>query len=257
MYPRQLNLSTYCGSSMLCLLLALFTAALVAQADEAVRIAKHGLLDITCDERLKVVVIGDSIVYGRGDLSHGSRGGYVSRLAAAIPGVSVYNQGKPGLNTVQLLARVSQDITSQNSRGRQIGSADYIILDAGRNDFFLDRSASTSVVRMKRILNRVRALSNAVIAVALMTPTKRSYQRPFIKQLNTALQRRNSAAFPVRLKFSALPAAAIVDQPDGIHPSPAGYDTLAIILKDYLKGQGQRDARSKIRQLGAAVASCR
>jgi hypothetical protein len=55
-----------------------------------------GLPDLNCNGEAKVVVLGDSLVYGIGDTDNGNKGGYVARAARKFPKATFVNQGLGG-----------------------------------------------------------------------------------------------------------------------------------------------------------------
>lgn len=198
------------------------------------------LIDLNCDQHLTITGIGDSVVFGRGDTRNGNQGGYMARLPAFFPEARLANRGVPGITTRELFRRLSQTLTAANDPAAvRIKSADYLILDVGRNDYFLDHTPKSTATRIRRTVKLLQSKSSALVIVAALTPSRRGFQQPFIDEVNRQLLRQKSVTLPVRLRFDTISRKLIAK--DGIHPSSTGYDSLVRIIASYMKGAGQTD----------------
>ena len=194
-----------------------------------------GLVDYNCDGFHKVVVVGDSIVKGIGDLKFKNNGGYVRRLQRFLPKSTIVNMGKPGFSTDRLLTFYKSSLSKKGSEKikAQFSNADILIIDAGRNDFFTDGSPEVTITYLKRIvtyltrqLSKDNKSSGPLITIATLLPTTRGFQRSFIDNVNLLLVEMFSETFlPTGIFFNTLSEDII--SVDGIHPDSDGYKVIA------------------------------
>jgi lysophospholipase L1-like esterase len=211
---------------------------------------KRRLIDWNCDGQFKVVVVGDSIVYGRGDLDNDNRGGWVKRLGPALGVPAARNLGVPGITSSRLYSRLARKLRNPNDPLRlQSLDADIFIIAVGTNDFFDHGDPSLTAREIKRIVSlaRKRLGSNGhvtpFVLVAKLTPTTRGFQRSFIENVNRLLARYRSDALPSHLRFDLMSEQNVSF--DGIHPISSGYEELSQIAAQYLKHEGTAAMRSK------------
>ncbi len=188
-----------------------------------------GLVDLNCDQTLKVVVVGDSIVKGIGDLKNGHRGGYVLRLQKKFKRATFVNLGKPGFSSHMLYSVLAQDLARSRSKtSKQLAGADYVIVAVGTNDFFEETEPGVTENNIERIISLLREkLSQGgvspILTAATLTPTRRGFQRPFVESVNSLLLQFSSPVqLPLFLRFEELDLGFI--STDGIHPTSNGYD---------------------------------
>lgn len=208
-----------------------------------------GLIDYNCDQKLKIVAVGDSVVAGIGDSRNGYKGGYVKRLKRDFPRADVAGMGFPGYSSGHLL----QDFTAAlNEPGtgktkKTLENADLIIIDVGRNDYWDEKDAGLTVRNIVRLVKLFKEKLGTKldtppwVTIAYMLPTKRSFQWTFLIQINYYLSHLNPANFKVELNFNKIPVSAL--SWDGIHPSSKGYAEMEAMIRKYLKGQLQREEK--------------
>jgi lysophospholipase L1-like esterase len=209
-----------------------------------------GQVDYNCDQMHKVVVIGDSVVRGIGDLANGNQGGYVLRLQKKFKKSVFVNMGKPGYSTERIFSELKSKLAkhNKNSTKEALKDADLIFIDAGRNDYFEETPPGTTVKTLERIVALLREdFQNReetvpVIKIATLLPTTRAYQRSFIGDVNNLLIEMNSDAIPVRLYFNLLDESII--SVDGIHPYSNGYAVIAKYVTAVLKGGLKEECES-------------
>ena len=198
------------------------------------------LPDFNCDGKIRIVVLGDSLVSGVGDTKNNNTGGYVLRTQNRFLNAQVDNFGVAGLNTVQLLLKIQRAFDGRGnvSLAAALVQADLVILDLGRNDrWFFGEPLQTSR-RLKKsvdlIQRRVTTLAEyppLIVTAVLMLPNRGS-QGPWVKDLNQLILKSHSKEKPADLRFDLVSKRLLSD--DQIHPTPAGYNALSIVLRDYL-----------------------
>ena len=198
------------------------------------------LIDFNCNNRLKVTIIGDSIVKGVGDSRYNGDGGYPLRIRQDL-NIRVENLGVPGITSSQLLRDLIQN-SNQQITHKKLRNADIIIIDVGRNDFWKNatpESVARNIQKLIRQLTPIMKEKGGVpyFVVATLVPTKRSFQQPFVDGINSALLRFKSRRLPTNLYFHKLPNTVISD--DMLHPSSKGYRRIAKFTEKYLKGRAQ------------------
>lgn len=196
-----------------------------------------GLLDFNCDERLKIVVTGDSVVAGVGDSENGNRGGYVKRLNQRMSSAKVVNLGTSGITSGQLLRRFTDGFYR-----RAVRRSDLIVIDVGRNDC-RDRLPALAAFRnIKRLVSYLednvgQPSSSPFILVSTQIPVL-TWRRSCVEQINRILIRRNKRKnFPAYLRFDKLPASVLSS--DGLHPDSAGYRRIGNFLFRFINDELQ------------------
>lgn len=195
------------------------------------------LVDFNCDQRLKVSITGDSIVKGVGD-DEKHTGGYVKRLINRFKAGTFGNLGVGGTYSGTLYRSYRRLLASAvvGPTKNKLNFADHIVIDVGRNDYFLEEPAAKTVRNIDRLQsllrNYVRKQSGVTPLVTIVTllPTTRDYQREFIDDVNRILL---ASDLPVYLRLDQIDPLTISE--DGIHPSPEGYKLIADIFEDYLR----------------------
>lgn len=210
----------------------------------------EGLVDFNCDRRIRISAIGDSIVFGRGDLDNNNKGGWVLRLPAVISKrtarIETTNLGFPGITSGQLYSRLALHFSRNNSKIKRLtADSDVIIVSVGVNDFF--DPAVTAGMTVRNIGRIVKLLRKQVgknsgvqpfVIIAKPTPTTRPYQAPYLAEIGRLLADHRSRALPSYLRFDLLDPIYI--SVDGIHPFSAGYDELAKIAAQFLLSDGKQ-----------------
>lgn len=204
-----------------------------------------GLVDYNCDERLKIVFTGDSIVYGIGDTERGNVGGYVERVAETLPEVKIDSIGVPGITTSRLLSDYKRNISLRKVR-RRVRGADYVFIDLGRNDYWQRYPASAAVRNIRRLARFLEhqigrfSAGEPLVFLSVLLPTSRPFQEPFINEINRGIQRLSPAKFHLGPRFDRLSPQVLSE--DGLHPTSAGYAMVAKKTVRFIKRQAQQTA---------------
>jgi lysophospholipase L1-like esterase len=187
------------------------------------------VVDFNCNQTLRLTFTGDSIVRGTGDIIAQDEGGYVYRLKSLLPAAKILNLGIPGITTNRLLDYYSQGLSGSNPRSqvaKRTQNADLIVIDAGRNDYWIRQSPAHSVRNIQRIVELLKTKLNGettktYIMVSTLMNTGRYFQQPFVDAFNAILKRKSLAGrLPPYIDFASI---KIEMSPDGIHPTSAGY----------------------------------
>lgn len=211
--------------------------------------AIDGMIDFNCDGRLKIAITGDSVVKGDGDSPARPPGGYVTRLAERFPKASFVNLGIDGVTSFGLLRNFTQILGKGGTASlkRLVKEADLIIIDVGRNDYFQKHPASYTINNIERLVKLFRrkladpAGSAPFVAISTLIPTTRSFQQPFVAEVNRFLITSRSPNLPVYIRLDGLPLSDI--NFDGIHPNSLGYDEIARIDAGYIRVKAQQQQR--------------
>jgi lysophospholipase L1-like esterase len=215
-----------------------------------------GYKDRNCDGKFVVLFIGDSVVYGTGDIN--DKGGYVARLRPRLPEVTAKKLGEPGISTTGLLTELqiwTKPRAHLTPESRKIVAADYIVFDVGRNDYYeidpayredpdaLEAMAVTAVQNIRSMIIKLksellrRKLPRPRFSVATLLPTRRDFQRFYLDGVNTLLLTHITENLPVDVPFHTLDEELMSPLPDGLHPSPEGYEALAKELAHLIKSR--------------------
>lgn len=200
----------------------------------------NGVLDVNCDGIVRVIAVGDSIVYGIGDKANDEHGGYPLRAAKKLPNVDVINAGEPGLKVSSLLLRYSRDF--KTSAGRQahqdLLTSDIVVLDLGRNDRWAFGPPSSTYRDLKKLRQLIRSAARQeysetpLVVIAVLMLPNRGAQGPWVKELNQMILTGTSLANPSDLRFDLISKRLLNE--DQIHPTSRGYDDLAKTFIKYL-----------------------
>lgn len=219
--------------------LALFlTFALSARCSSACP-SVGGLPDINCDGSARVVVVGDSVVYGIGDVRNHRKGGYVLRVAKKFPDASFDNRGTPGEEARRVIGVVKEAFTGigDTTLASSLTQADIVIIDLGRNDWwrFLPAKATWRNLKRLRELIQTHVLTvtghKPLVITSQIMGANRTGQGTWVADLNQYIAASNNLGAPADLKFSSVSKRLLTDR---VHPSSQGYDAIAKILYNYL-----------------------
>lgn len=209
-----------------------------------------GLVDVNCDQALKIGFVGDSFVKGVGDRSE-LGGGYVSRLNQLFPSAQVVKYPKPGIASGELLSLLMRRVPRMRSgpESQNLFDSDYVIVDVGRNDYWVDNYPPRTLNNIKRIVAYLKTqLSKGgraapVIGVATLAPTTRRFQASFINSVTIEmLSMRSASKLPAYIRMDKLKESGL--SKDGIHPNSVGYERLATFIQAYLGNKAQSGARA-------------
>ena len=211
-----------------------------------------GLEDLDADGNVYILAFGDSITRGQGDGVRSNHvpaidiAGYPARLRD-LAGVPVANFGVPGERTSQGVDRLPAIL----SRNR----ADYVIILEGVNDLLPGRDVDT-IGNLRAMVDQT-FIAGAQPILATLTPTccNHSFSAPIgsIQHLNAQIQNLAvthaaelttatgvEVVIPVIDFFSAFIPPTVPPTPptidassgllfeEGLHPTPAGYDVMAV-----------------------------
>lgn len=202
------------------------------------------LIDYNCDQKLKIVFIGDSIVYGRGDTAHADSGGYVFRLATKFPRAEIAKLGVPGITTGSMLRQIKDALASVSSNDikNKLRDADVIILDIGRNDYWDEVRSSLAVNNLRRIIttindwyikNKKILPYSAVNTLLPLNPTKKTIrvkQLPYMSAFNINVIHLSNLKLLKILGRLDLLSKDTISLYDGIHPTSHSYDFITAHL---------------------------
>jgi lysophospholipase L1-like esterase len=211
------------------------------------------LPDFNCDGKALIVVLGDSLVSGVGDTEFRDHGGYVLRAQRAFTSAKIRNLGKPGETTQRLVLALQRAFASRKAKSGSsvrrsaladpLWDADLVVLDLGRNDKWLNVSPSTSLRNLKRIRSLIEREttetshpSPMVVTARLILP-KRSFQAPWVKELNTLIRKADTRRAPTDLRFDTVSTSLL--HRDRLHPTSRGYAAIAAKFVHYLKTKYQ------------------
>lgn len=198
-----------------------------------------GLEDLNQDGQIRILCFGDSITRGTGDGPEATEdpplpAGYPARLQVLL-GVPVDNGGRPGEQTTEGLDRIAAEL----GRSRP----DYVILLEGINDVIQGRG-NVVVTNLRTMIDEVFR-SGALPILGTLTPTccrrERSLPESTVRDLNHDIR---NLAFEEGVSlidfFEAFvspdpsfdPTSGLIHDPEGLHPTPAGYDVMAMTAAD-------------------------
>jgi len=184
--------------------------------------------DRNCDGKIKIVIIGDSIVYGWIGASTPSEYHSYPDYVRDVTGVEVVSYGIPGVTAQGL----SDAITGR----ADFNGADYGIIDVGRNGVYAGDSVSATAYDIRRLSAKLKTLvgPDAFVTASFMLKSL----RPEVQEFNTALNRKlvamRSDNFNVLVRFNQLPTSVLSG--DNLHPSYEGNVVIGQKLVDTLRG---------------------
>ena len=207
------------------------------------------IADFNCDGEAHVVVLGDSIVTGVGDTENGNSGGYVLRTQQRFPEVTFHNFGVPGQMTPFLLIELQQAFKGRGTPGLAdaIAKADLVVIDEGRNDSAMGKMPSKTARNLQRAADLIRDFvksatrRNPLVVRAVLAPSRRSKQSSFVRELEHLIARTSTWSMPADLRFDKMPTKLLAK--DGLHPTAAGYEKMAMVFSRYLRETYAEHAR--------------
>lgn len=208
-----------------------------------------GLHDLNHDGTITLVAFGDSITQGYGDNAGeppqdppGGFGGYPPRLQNLL-GVTVVNAGVGGERTGDGLGRLPSTLQQNNP--------DYVILLEGANDIER-RQGEQAVQNVAAMINDVFNFGAQPI-VGTLLPTCCNHERAVdpgeVMSFNDSIERVAKQDMVPVIDFHTAfrpdglgrvdPASGLMHVPDGLHPTPAGYDLMAATAEALFFGPGR------------------
>jgi lysophospholipase L1-like esterase len=218
---------------LLCLWLVALQAASACPAVDR-------LPDFNCDKSAKVVIIGDSLVFGIGDSANDNQGGYVLRTQNRFTASTITGYGVPGLRTATVLKMLRKGFANpaDSKLAQDVLAADLVVFDVGRNDRWLFGLPSATLRNLKRARSMIEKTtqrevgsSPLVVTAVLMNPNRGS-QGPWVKELSGLILESHTPEHPADLRFDLVSKRLLSG--DNIHPTAKGYSALAKVFIAYL-----------------------
>ncbi len=230
-------------SLRLCLILSVWlTISFAASAFACESI--HGLIDVNCDGKFKIAVVGDSIGRGsRGNLR--AAGSFVKRIAKSLRFATIKNLSIPGLDTSEAIRYLTREFPKNDYKVTKslLNKADFVLVQVGINDYFSSTDPQVTIGKLKRIVSIISNYGEShggvpLISIALITPVRpitanRAAQAEFVRSLNQELVAQNSPELPADVKFSEISETDVLAS-DGIHPDTNGHARMTKILLRYI-----------------------
>lgn len=182
-----------------------------------------------------VTLLGDSITAGYGLNAADALPAQLERavIALGVP-VRVRAAGVSGDTTAGGLARV--DFSVQDD-------TDLCVVALGGNDLLQGVDPATTRRNLDQIIKRLQARHIPVLLAGMRAPPQYgSYAREFDRVFVDLAREDDVAAYPFLLNGVALDRR--YNQPDGIHPNPAGVKIIAAGLASAVAGALARSAAS-------------
>lgn len=207
---------------------AIVTALMLAFGTEALG-QPLPLGDVNGDSQVRILAFGDSITAGVGDGDEPSDrgGGYPPRLEAIL-GVPILNAGRPGETSDRGATRIPGVLAE--------AAADFVILLEGANDVGGFDDPRDVIRELQEQIDSAFAASTMPL-IGTLTPqccNQGSERVALVAAINREI--RELAAengIPVVDFFDAMtpggddPAPGVLHEPEGLHPTPFGYDVMA------------------------------
>lgn len=195
----------------------------------------NGLRDYnSCDSRVVLAFVGDSLTYGVGDPSaSNTTGGYPSFVGKRLPNTEIRKYAVPGLNAMQLWRYLHRPEVQAT-----MSDIDYAIVTIGTNNYWRRTPHMEVVRRIARIVKFVRSFG-AIASAATVPPTLRETpQKAYLEALNSAIL---NNIFP-KVRFDTLPVDSKYFVSDKLHMTRAGYRNMANIARQYFTISAQTTA---------------
>ncbi len=204
------------------------------------------LVDFDCNQEIRLLFGGDSITRGVGDIDiNDQNGGWPLDLELLLPHAQIVNLGVPGADS----RRYNRDLRKNLKKGKIITTTkashdDLMVFMLGTNDYWNrnEYSASTVpnyIIRIQKFLQKYYIENIGpppLMLVATLPPTKRSFQQPWINEVNKYLLARANK-LNVQIRFDKLSDKIISD--DQLHPDKKGYRKMANLAFRTLHGRVQ------------------
>jgi lysophospholipase L1-like esterase len=192
-----------------------------------------------CRTNCTVLVIGDSFVSGVGDDRPKNENGYVGRLRTLMPSWKFRRIGIPGGSTNEIYRAVLGGIGGEKRYQvtRKLSQVDFVIVDAGRNDYWEGLDQSDVVRSLSRLTSLVdneiyaRYEKDPFIALMMVAPSSRSYQAGWLDQLNKAYLSNSINDVNGKIRVDLL--SEYKPGYDGLHPNDVGYEQIACFVAKY------------------------
>ncbi len=203
----------------------------------------------------KIIVLGDSIAYGKWD----EAGGWVQRLRSFIDksfniklnkNIQVYNLGIPGEVTTRLTERANKEL-SDRLKLADTGKNNLVITAVGINDtndenWMTGKKTSPDDFKMniKSVVSIINSLESKPIILGLTPIDEKKYSERFPNRLeNKTIQEYDQYLFevskdiniPLISLFNTLKNGEYISNLiDGIHPNSKGHEMIFQIVKEFI-----------------------
>jgi lysophospholipase L1-like esterase len=194
---------------------------------------------------IRIVALGDSTTagtpgfaspleappHGRGDVTSQ----YAWWLMQSRPDWLVLNRGVNGERSDQIRARFDRDVVD--------ASPSAVVIVAGVNDVYQGRSSEQVIEELRAMYDRAALHGIGVVAGSILPyNTAGAVENARMREINAWIAQ--TTAREPRMTFVDTRAAVaeprspdrLVDSPDGLHPSPAGYRQMAEALLGGIEG---------------------
>jgi acyl-CoA thioesterase-1 len=189
--------------------IAIGAAALLVLAIWALRPSPYSRVKNLDSRGSSVIAFGDSLTSGYG-ASAGED--YPSRLSA-MSGVHVVNAGRSGDTTESALARIDNDVLSENPR--------IVIVGLGGNDFLNGMAVQSTEANLRTIVRKIQGTGAMVVLLAFRFPSlTANYEEMYERVANE-----EGCLLIARTLKGILTDPAL--RSDQIHPNARGYDLMA------------------------------
>jgi lysophospholipase L1-like esterase len=190
--------------------------------------------DVNCDERTILAFFGDSVTRGVSDPRINQyTGGMPLRLkkhfrqTLALPGLTyqVKNFGVPGISCKNMRIKLRNAVLANENN---VANADAIIIACGLNDFWEHNDPTLTrfyIASMKRFVKNHGIFAD----VAMITPTRRWFQQPFVDATNELLIQ----GLGNRIRYDLMDTVSMISN-DNLHPDNSGYNFMFETFANYL-----------------------
>ena len=194
--------------------------------------------------KVNVLVFGDSITYGMGDIEYGS---WVNRLKLALEDrkdyyYDVYNLGIPDDTSTDILKRFKQEIKSRYYQGKLI-----VIFAIGGND-----SSQTNISikkfkkNIKKLIYYTKKKTNKIVFLGLGQAIDSDIEGRLYKTArirNDDIERFDNAIWEVcrekNIEFIPIKNKVKIEMLyDEVHPNQNGHEEISMMVYNYIVRKG-------------------
>lgn len=206
--------------------------------------APDGPTQKSMDEKITIVAMGDSTTAGTPGWKsrveappHGAgdeTSQYAWWLMQERPGWNVLNHGVDGERSDQIRARFDRDVIARTPRA--------VVIIAGVNDVYQGRGPEQVIEQLAAMYQRAAGARIAAVAGTIIPyNTATAEQNTRMHAINDWIRTHAAAKLGVSVVDTRAAASAandpdrLFESPDGLHPSPAGYQRMAEAIRPVLE----------------------
>lgn len=206
--------------------------------------APDGPTQKSMDEKITIVAMGDSTTAGTPGWKsrveappHGAgdeTSQYAWWLMQERPGWHVLNHGVDGERSDQIRARFERDVMAHTPRA--------VVIIAGVNDVYQGRGPEQVIEQLAAMYQRAAGARIAAVAGTIIPyNTATAEQNTRMHAINDWIRTHVAAELGVSVVDTRAAASAandadrLFESPDGLHPSPAGYQRMAAAIRPVLE----------------------